>query len=390
MIKLAFVTSLLVLATVSVMGCAESEDDPRMGNNNGWTTINNNDSQCPACNQAECPTLECDGKECPTCPACNQVDCPTCDTASLQSEINRLTRNLDDLEEENESCNGNLDKCNKDLAKNLTKNLKSGSRLRLYNYVSDDGAQWPQITPFDTKKNVFCTLTNFSKWIRYGCPDQMYCVTTSKYQSFTDYTSKDLINSSYYNNSYYLTLSYYCDDAYNDPSYDKTILTYFGNNVISNATIRHIENDLYYTDESCTNRVNSPIITDPNCSYSMNSVFSEYVAVSTNEHEVQKVCIDNSILTTTTSTTKYEYKYYKPKESKFYNTLYESYSVGGSCNTKSQYKNGIFLEEVPNLNSVVIAEARGNRYEFCNLMCNAIKKEAVEEDWVKIYTAVAE
>ena len=349
--------SLILGLSVLLLAC---DDDPDQG------------SECPKCEtqscpKQECPSLECNGTKCPSCPSC-----PTCNTTSEQCNTTELDAKITRLTGDLESCNGDLDSCTTQLS-NKARNIKSGSRIKVSQYVGEDGSQLGVYLYFDTLKNKQCTLTNFSSYSKYGCDTGIYCTTSSEYKkssTFVDPSLHNVVNGG--------DLSAYCSETYD---YDSIIMSVFGKmpKVIS---ISH--RDGFYLDSSCSTPVpaTAPYIIDSSCDYNKDSIFHGQVVETGEQQEAEHVCMDGSIYKFNYGGTTVRDVFYRPK----YTTFTKLYGKNGSnCSELTSYKNVILLEEVTDLSyEKYLQQARENRNKACKQICEAINQEAIDESWVKI------
>lgn len=371
--KLSIVSLLAIMLTS--YSCAD-QDTPEKPQGK-WEPIGQQGTCNEECPKQECPKLECNGEECPSCPACEVCKvCQNggeCDTSALNNEISRLQRDLDTQKDATEECLGDLDTCTNDLkTTGKVKTIKSGSRLIPYKYVGEDGSQWPSTFIFDSKKNVRCYISDFSEsgWVKYGCPSQIYCTTSSKYETDKSYVDPALLQSP--NPS-----STYCHSIYETIDVSSIFRTQISDAV--NVSLRRL-GDSYFTDPDCLNPVEDPFVSDETCRYKSSSMLYE---IKYETKDAINSCIDGTLYQYAGNTGDITYVLYKPKNTTSFATIYYKNS-SGNCYDYG-YKNVIFLTKVKEITKQeIMNEATRNRESFCRQLCAAINKEAVEEDWAKV------
>ena len=291
--------------------------------------------------------------------ACDD-DSDSCDASKLDAKITSLT---DDLN----ACNSAVSK--------KPQGSKSGTRLKIYNYVSDGGAQWDAPYIYDSVKKKGCDILDLRPFSEYGCNASIYCNTTDRFKDVKQYLSP---NSTAYANEYHYYILRDCFDSFDssrihpDGTYgyqwysenasdiDALLRAHYpgyfkdGYGNISIWNLEASDNNPYYLDSSCTTPLVGYVINDSSCKLNSDSI----IAVNAQG-----------------------FSYYRPKSSTF-TTVYRK----GSTECTDYSHHFVFLEKLNDATlKPYIDTAKNNLKYNCSQICTAINKEAAEEDWVELH-----
>lgn len=292
---------------------------------------------------------------------------------------------------------------------------KSGERLKLYVFNADDGAQvvdasQPNVL-FDTKLGRDCKMTNFEE---YGCAVS-YCVPiganleilNSVGENVFDWCSHshdedtyfteilDNINLTNIEKDYDIRAIFETIKSLNgtNPHYNKNIINTF----LPSSEVNFFRfGDSRFLDNRCSNpsqEANAYYVADEQCEITSDTIINsidilgsrpEYLYVDT------RTCIDGNMSDNNQSILGYSsvlrLSRYRPKNNQRI-TIYSN--KRGECEPIGVY---VELEEIetisddltyPTFENNVLKKALSERSRLCGNVCDYIRQEAANGDWVK-------